>query len=693
MATPSCDNIRNVAVLGHSHDGKTTLCEALLHVAGATQRLGSTDQRTSILDADPEEQRRGISITAAIAHCDWRDVRVNLIDTPGYPDFAGQVVEALQAADSTALVVAATGQVSVGAEFAWERISAAALPTLVVVTKMDKENATFRTTLEALQETIGRRIVPAVLPIGAAEGFSGYVDLVAQRAFRFEPQGKVAEIPVPAEMVGEVDQARTALVECAAEADDALLERYLEGGELADHEVRAALRSAVLRGDVLCAVPAAGLDERGAPAVLDAIVALLAAPRDRSWRAFDPSGKEVEVRCDPDGKLVAHVFKTTVDSFGKTSYFKVLRGRVRPDTHPFNADKGQEERLATFGQPMGNKLVPATEVLAGDIGAVTKLAVTTTGDTLCAKDAPVRMPPIPYPPPAYSMAIGAKSKGDEDKISVALQRQSEEDPTFTVERDPVTNEFIAHGLGDTHLEVTVERIKRKFGVEAVLSLPRVPYRETITTSARAQHRYKKQSGGAGLYGDCTLEIEPLPRGAGYEWEDRIFGGAIPQQFRSSVEKGVKQTMEQGVIAGFPVVDVRVRLVDGSTHPVDGKDIAFQLAGAMAMRKAVLEAKPIILEPIMNVRVVVPERLLGDVIGIINGHRGRVVGTNPVDSGRVEISAQVPQAEMFTFPIDLRATTQGRGRYTMEFSHYEELPPNLAQSLIEAYRKEHAAAAS
>lgn len=693
MATPTPDRIRNVAVLGHSHDGKTTLCEALLHVAGATQRLGSTDQRSSILDADPEEQRRGISITAALAHCDWREVRVNLIDTPGFPDFAGQVVEALVAADGAVLVVAATGAVPVGAEFAWERIVAAGLPALVVVSKMDKENAAFAATVEALGSTLGRRVVAVALPIGAAETLSGYVDLLTTRAFAFASGGAVEEVPIPAELAGDVERARTALLEAAAEADDALLERYLEGGELSQAEVEGALHAAVVRRDLVCAVPAAALDERGAALVLDAVTRFLPAPAERSWQAHDPNGRPLEVRCEPEGKLVAHVFKTSVDSFGKTSYFKVLRGSMRPDTHPFNVDKGQEERLSTFARPLGNKLVTATEIGAGDIGAATKLAVTTTGDTLCAKDAPVRLPPIPYPEPAYSMAISAKSKGDEDKISTALQRQSEEDLTFHVERDPVTNEFIAHGLGDTHLEVTVERIKRKFGVEAVLSLPRVPYRETITTSARAQHRYKKQSGGAGLYGDCTLEIEPLPRGAGYEWEDRIFGGAIPQQFRPSVEKGVKQTMEQGVIAGYPVVDVRVRLVDGSTHPVDGKDIAFQLAGSMAMRKAVLEAKPVLLEPIMNVRVVVPERLLGDVIGILNGHRGRVMGTNPAEGGRVEITAQVPQAEMFTFPIDLRATTQGRGRYTMEFSHYEEMPPNLAQPLIEAHRKEHAAAAS
>jgi elongation factor G len=693
MPTPTPDRIRNVAVLGHSHDGKTTLCEALLHTAGATPRLGSTDQGTSILDAEPEEARRSISITAAIAHCDWQDVRVNLIDTPGFPDFAGEVVQALAAADGALLVISAGGSVPVGAEMAWERIAASGVPALIVVNRMDKENATYEVTVDAIRESLGRKAIAIAVPIGAAEEFTGVVDLVDDRAYTFDGKGGTVETELPADIRAEVERAHSALVDAAAESDDALLEKYLEGTELSDEEVRGALHSAALKGTLVPIIPAAALLQKGASVVLDCISRYLPAPPERRHTGLDAKGNEVEIESDPAGKLVAHIFKTTADPFGKISYFKVLRGGMRPDTHPFNADKGQEERLAQFGQPMGNKIVPATEVVAGDIGAVTKLAVSATGDTLCAKDAQVRMPPLPYPPAAYAMAITARSKGDEDKISAALQRQSEEDLTFRVERDPVTNEIVAHGLGDTHLDVTVERIKRKFGVDAGLSTPRVAYRETITGTARVQNRYKKQSGGAGLYGDCTIEVEPLPRGAGYEWEDKIFGGSIPHQFRPSVEKGVKQTMEQGAVAGYPIVDVKVRLVDGSTHPVDGKDIAFQIAGSMAMRKAVQDAHPVLLEPVMNVRVLVPERLMGDVIGILNSRRGRVAGMNPTGDGRSEVTAQVPQAEMFTFPIDLRAATQGRGRYSMEFSHYDEVPPNNAQPLIDAFRKEHAAAAS
>lgn len=690
---PTPDRIRTVAVLGHSHDGKTTLCEALLHTAGATPRLGSTDQGTSILDAEPEEQRRSISITAALAHCDWNGVRVNLIDTPGFPDFAGEVVQALAAADGVVLVMSATGSVPVGAELAWERISASGLPALIVVNRMDKENATYEATVDAIRESLGRKAIAIAVPIGAAEQFRGLVDLVDDNAYDFDGNGGTVPTDLPEEMRVEVERAHSALVDAAAESDDALLEKYLEGTELSDDEVRGALHAAALNGSLVPIVPAAALAQKGAAVVLDAINRYLPSPAERRHSGVDAKGGEVEVECDPDGKLLAHVFKTTADPFGKITYFKVLRGTMRPDTHPFNPVRGQEERLATFGQPMASKIVPATEIVAGDIGAVTKLAVTSTGDTLCAKDAPVKMAPLPYPPPAYAMAITARSKGDEDKISAALQRQAEEDLTFRVERDPVTHEVVAHGLGDTHLDVTLERIKRKFGVDASLSTPRIAYRETITGTARVQNRYKKQSGGAGLYGDCTIEIEPLPRGAGYEWQDKIFGGSIPHQFRPSVEKGVRQTMEQGAIAGYPIVDIKVRLVDGSTHPVDGKDIAFQIAGSMAMRKAVQEAHPVLLEPVMNVRVLVPERLMGDVIGILNARRGRVAGMNPTGDGRSEVDAQVPQAEMFTFPIDLRAATQGRGRYSMEFSHYEEVPPNAAQPLIDAFRKEHAAAAS
>ncbi len=691
MPTPTPDRIRTVAVVGHSHDGKTTLCEALLHTAGATQRMGSTEQATSLFDHEPEEQRRSMSIGLAIAHCDWNGHRVNLIDAPGFQDFAGEVVEALAVADAAVLVVGATGTVQVGAEMAWEMIRAAGVPALIVVNRMDKENAAYEATVDALREAFARTPIAVAVPIGAADGFRGYVDLVNDSAHVFDERGRATDAPAPDEMSAEIGRAHSALVDAAAESDDALLEKYLEGTELTDEEVRTAVHAATARGSLVPIVCAAAASEKGAALILDSIVRYLPAPTERPRTGIDAKGSEVSLACDPDGKLCAHVFKTTVDSFGKLSYFKVLRGTMRGDSHPVTVRLGQDERFAQLGQPNGKAIVTVTEVVAGDIGVVTKLVHTQTGDTLCAKDAPVTMPLLPWPASTASAAIFARTKGDEDKIMSALARITEEDITFATDRDPVTNEVLVHGLGDVHLDVALERMKRKFGVDAVLQPPKIPYRETITGTARVGHKYKKQSGGAGLYGDATIEIEPLPRGGGYEWEDKIFGGSIPHQFRPSVEKGVRQTMEQGAVTGNPIVDVKVRLVDGSTHSVDGKDIAFQIAGAMAMREAVQKASPVILEPIMDVRVVVPERFTGDVMGLLNSKRGRVGGVNPLGDGRAEVNAHVPQAEMYTFPVELRAMTQGRGRYSMSFSSYEEVPAHVAQKLIEAHSNEHPAA--
>ncbi|MGH7686069.1 MAG: elongation factor G [Candidatus Dormibacteria bacterium] len=690
MATP--DRIRNVAVVGHSHDGKTTLSEALLHTAGATQRLGSTDQGTSILDAEPEEQRRSISIGAGVAHCDWDGTRVNLIDAPGFQDFAGEVAEALAAADGAVLVVSANGTVPVGAELAWEMVQARGLPALIVVNKMDKENAAYEATVDALRESFARKPIAVAVPVGVADGFRGFVDLVDDIAHEFDGTGRSKDMAFPEDHRDEIERAHSALVDAAAETDDALLEKYLEGTELTDEEVRAALHAATARGTLVPVVCAGALAEKGASLVLDSIVRFLPSPVERMHMGQDPKGKEVEVACDPDGKLCAQVFKTTVDSFGKVSYFKVLRGTLTGDSHPITVRLEHEERFAQLGQPMGKTVNTVPQVAAGDIGVVTKLAATQTGDTLCAKDAPVVLPPVTAPAATYSAAIVAKTKGDEDKIMHALARLADEDIAFASDRDPVTNEVLVHGLGDVHLDVALERMKRKYGVEAELHAPRIPYRETITASARVQHKYKKQSGGAGLYGDATIEIEPLARGEGYLWEDKIFGGAIPHQFRPSVEKGVRQTMEQGAVSGNPIVDVKVRLVDGSTHAVDGKDIAFQIAGSMAMREAVQKANPVLLEPVMDVRVLVPERNTGDVMGLLNSKRGRVGGMNPTGDGKAEVTAQIPQAEMYTFPIELRAMTQGRGRYSMTFSHYEEVAAHVAQKIIDAHSKEHTPAA-
>jgi elongation factor G len=693
MPTPTPDRIRTIAVVGHSHEGKTTLCEALLHTAGATPRMGSTDQGTSILDHEPEEQRRSMTISAAVAHLDWDGYRVNLIDVPGFQDFAGEMASAMAAADAVVLVVGAGGSVPVGAELAWEMLAERHLPTLIVVNKMDKDNAAYEVTVDALREAFDRKPIAVAVPIGSAGDFLGYVDLVNDSAHEFEPGGGARNADLPAAMREEAERAHAALVDAAAETDDTLIEKYLGGTELSDDEVRGALHTAALRGTLVPIVCSAAADQRGAALVLDSIARYLPGPSEQVHRGQTSSGEEVEIACDPAGPLVAHVFKTTVDTFGKVSYFKVLRGTMRADTHPYDVQQDVEERFAQLARPMGKTLVNTTEVGAGDIGVVTKLPHARTGDALGVRGEVLTLPPMNIPAPSYSAAISARTKGDEDKIMSSLSRLAEEDPAFSTDRDPVTGEVMVHGLGDVHLDVALERIKRKYGVDAMLAAPRIPYRETISGTARVAHKYKKQSGGAGLYGDCTIEIEPLPRGGGFVWEDKIFGGSIPQQFRPSVEKGVRQTMEQGAVSGNPIVDVKVRLVDGSTHAVDGKDIAFQIAGAMAMREAVQKANPVLLEPIMEVRVVVAERFMGDVMSLFNGKRGRVAGMNPLGDGRAEVSAQVPQAEMHSFPTELRALTQGRGRYTMAPAHYEEVPAHVAQTIIAAHSKEHATASA
>ncbi len=543
-----------------------------------------------------------------------------------------------------------------------------------------------------MREAFSRKPIAVAVPIGAADGFRGYVDLVDDRAHAFDDRGRATDTSVPDEMTAEIERAHAALVDAAAESDDALLEKYLEGTELTDDEVRTALHAATARGTLVPIVCASAATEKGAAMVLDSIVRYLPAPTERTRVALDSKEHEVSVACDPDGKLCAFVFKTTVDTFGKISFFKVLRGTMRGDSHlDHRAPRSGGALRAAGATQRARRSSPPPRSLPAISACVTKLTHTQTGDTLCVKDSPVMLPPLPWPLPSASAAIVAKTKGDEDKIMSGLARLSEEDMTFSTDRDPVTNEVLVHGLGDVHLDVALERMKRKFGVDAELHPPKIPYRETITGTARVGHKYKKQSGGSGLYGDATIEIEPLPRGGGYEWEDKIFGGSIPHQFRPSVEKGVRQTMEQGAVTGNPIVDVKVRLVDGSTHSVDGKDIAFQIAGAMAMREAVQKASPVILEPIMDVRVTVPERFTGDIMGLLNSKRGRVGGVNPLGDGRAEVNAHVPQSEMYTFPVELRAMTQGRGRYSMTFSSYEEVPAHVAQKLMDAHTNEHPAA--
>ncbi len=690
MAKHPLEKLRNVAILGHSHDGKTSVAEMLLFATGVTDRLGRADAGNTLLDFEPEEVKRKVTISSAMASGVWREHRITLVDTPGFQDFVGEVKGALRAVEGALIVVSPTASVAVGTERAWEELTLGHTPRLVVVNKLEKENADFFQAVEGLRAGLQPRPVPIQVPIGKEAQFSGVVDLLENRAYEFDDSGKGQEVPIPADLKDMVDTYRGQLMEAAAETDDALLERYLESGSISPAEVAQGIARGVRAATVAPVVCASALKSVGAGPLLDAIVTLLPSPAEvAALTAVEvKSQKEVELKPDPAGPFAGFVFKTTADPFvGKITFLKVASGSLRADIALHNATRDAAERAGQIAYPRGKQLEPTPEIRAGEIGALTKLQATGTGDTLATREHLLRLKPLELPGRAFAAAISARNKGDEDKIFAALNKLLEEDPTLELTREPITKQSILRGMGDVHLDVVVEKLKRKYGVEAVLEVPRVPYQETITASARAEKKYKKQSGGAGLYGHCVLEVAPLARGTGYQWEDKIFGGSIPHNFRPSVEKGVREAMEEGVLTGNPLVDIKVSLLDGSTHPVDGKDIAFKLAGAMALRQAAVEARPVLLEPIMDVEVLVPEQHMGDVISDLNGRRGRIAGMSPAGDHKQTVQAQVPLAEMYRFPIDLRSVTQGRGSYQMTFSHYQEVPHHAAQPLIAAFQKE------
>src|SRR5437867_3216390 len=670
MADYTAEKIRNVVLLGHSHDGKTMLAEAMLFASGAVARLGSPDQSTATTDFEPEEQKRKISINLGMAFAEHNGHKINILDAPGFFDFAGQVASGLRAAEGAVVVVGPSPQLAVGTEIAWEQCNRTNKPRIVVVNKLDKENSDFYGAVAAMREALSPRPFPLHLPIGAEQEFRGIVDLLHLKAYVTAPDGKGSEVPIPDDMQKRVEEYRGQLIEAAAESDDSLLEKYLDAGTLDDDEIQRGLRQGSLAAKVAPVLCCSATKLLGVRTLMSTIAELMPPP-------------EVE----PDKPVKAFVFNTGGDQFGRVSYFKVLAGTLKADAHLPNLSRGGEERLAQIFFPRGKEHVAATEVHSGDIAAATKLAHTFTGDTLGLKDGGP-LPPLDLPGKAYSVAITPKARGDEEKISSGLARLSEEDPTLHVERVEETKQLVIAGLGDVHLDVILEKLRRKYGVEATTAVPRVPYRETVHGSARAEGRHVKQSGGHGQYGICVIEVAPTARGEGFVWEDKIFGGSIPQNFRPSVEKGIRDTMTKGVVAGYPMVDVKVSLVDGKCHTVDSSDMAFQIAGSMAIRKAALEAGPVLLEPIQEVEIRIPERFLGDVLSDINSKRGKIAGTEPGNGWQI-VRAQVPEAEMLRFALDLRSITQGRGFFTMRFDHYEEMPAHLAKSLIEQYQKEHA----
>jgi len=675
MATEySSDKIRNVVLLGHSHDGKTMLAEAMLFVSGAVPRLGAPDQSTATMDFEPEEHRRKISINLGVGFAEHNGYKINILDAPGFLDFAGQVLSGLRVAECAVVVVGPGDHLAVGTEVAWEQCNRTNKPRIVVVNKLDKENSDFYGAVAAMRESLSPRPFPLHLPIGAEQDFRGIVDLLHLKAFVTTPDGKGTEVPIPEDMQKLVDQYRGQLIEAAAESDDSLLEKYLDAGTLSEEEIQRGLREGILEGKVAPVVCCSATKLLGVRTLLSTIAELMPPP---------------EVA--PDKPAKAFVFSTGGDQFGRVSYFKVVAGTVRADAHLPNLSRGGEERLAQIFFPRGKEHVATTEVRAGDIGAATKLAHTLTGDTLGMKDGGP-LPPLDLPGPAYTLAITPKARGDEEKISSGLARLSEEDPTLHVERVEETKQLIIAGLGDVHLDVILEKLKRKYGVEATTQVPRVAYRETVSSHSRAEGRHVKQSGGHGQYGICVIEVAPTKRGEGFVWEDKIFGGAIPQNFRASVQKGIVDNMNKGVVAGYPMVDVRVTLVDGKFHQVDSNDMAFQIAGSMAIRKGALDAGPVLLEPVVEADIRVPEKNLGAIMSDINGRRGKILGTEP-DDGYEKVRATVPEHEMLRFALDLRSITQGRGSFQKKFSHYDEMPAHLAKAIIEEFQKEHEAAAA
>ena len=691
MKKYSSEAIRNIALVSHGGAGKTSLAEALLYTSGAITRLGTVESGTTTTDYDPDEIKRQVTINVALAPLEWEGVKVNLLDTPGYFDFVGDLLGALRAADSAAVVVCAVSGVEVGTEKVWQYIEDFNLPRLVVVNKLDRENADFEGALAQLQEHFGPRVVPVQLPIGKEEQFKGLVDLIDEKALLFSGDGKKVEVQeIPEDLRDKAAAMREKLIEAAAEMEDELLLKYLEGETLEREEILQALRRGILERKIFPVLCGAAAKNYGSGPLLDFIKNYMPSPLDRGEieGILPESGEKTVRKTSPEEPFAALVFKTLADPYvGRINYFRVFSGSLRPDSQVYNANKEKSERIGQLFSMRGKNQLPMEEVVAGDIAAVAKLQHTATGDTLCDRGSLFQFLPIGFPEPVISFAVEPKAKGDEEKVSSGLSRFLDEDPTFHLERRPETRQMVISGQGELHLEIIVSRLAQKFGVEVNLSTPKVPYKETIrSTVTRVEGKHKKQTGGHGQYGHVFLDLEPLPPGEGFQFEDKIFGGVVPKQYVPAVEKGIREAMEEGVVAGYPVVDVGVKLVDGSYHTVDSSEMAFKIAAAMAFRKGMEQAKPVLLEPIMNVEVTVPEAFMGDIMGDLNSRRGRIQGVDSAGALQ-KIRAQVPMAEMFKYSIDLRSMTQGRGFFTMSFSHYEEVPPQVAEQVIAAARAE------
>jgi len=681
-------DVRNVLLVGHGGSGKTTLLEAMLFASGATTRMGTVEDGNTVSDHDPDEQRRGISVSLAMAPVEWKDMKINVLDAPGTADFVGDLRSAIRAADAVIVVVSAVDGVEVQTEYAWELAVEEGLPRAIFVNKLDRERADFQSTLDQLVSSFGNQVAPFELPIGQEHEFTGIADLLHEKSDLY-PSGPMAEeSDWPEELHAMADPAREKLIEAVAESDDALIEEYLESGSLPEEHIVSGAKDGFARARLAPVFVGSASKAMGIDRLLDFIVEEFPSPVDRgAITVHGKSGGEKERECDTNGPLTALVFKTVSDPFvGHITMFRVFSGRVRPDSTLHNATQNSDERIGQLFTQRGKEHDSVPEVPAGDIGAVAKLQAAHTGDTWSTKEDPVVMPPVDLPEPLLAYAISPKTKGDEDKLATGLARLREEDPSFHVSRNEETHQTVIYGMGEAHLDVQMSRLKTKFGVEVLHEPAKIAYRETIRGKAAAQGRHVKQTGGHGQYAVCNLEIEPLPRGEGFVYEDKIFGGAIPQQFIPSIEKGIVRTMAEGVISGNPMVDVKVTLVDGKFHPVDSSDMAFQIAGSIGLKEAVDKAGAALLEPIVQLSVVVPESFTGDVMGDLNSKRGKIQGMEQIGGGKQRINALVPQGEVARYVIDLRSMTGGRGAFSMTFSHYEEMPSHLASKVIEEYQR-------
>lgn len=690
MTVKSVDlaHIRSVVLAGHAGGGKTTLAEHVMFRAGAIPRMGRVDDGTAHLDYEPEEQKRRQSLSLAVGTFDHNGHEITLIDTPGYADFIAEMIEGFYAADAALFVVDASGGVESGLEEAVRLGRTTNTPACFVLNKCDRENADPNRALDLLRETFGTKIAPLHLAIGAADTFSGYVDLVHRKAYRYEGGEKEVEIPIPAELADDVARRRDQLLEAAAEADDAVLTKYLEGEEITDAELDACLHRGVRDSILAPVLVASGAKGIGLNALLDAIVRYLPSPEEEGpHAASDKDGKEVRIAADKDGPLLVRVFKTSADPFvGRLTYLRVMSGTLRSQGSVYNAARGADERIGQLLLLHGKEQEATGDLKAGEIGAVAKLSATETGDTLSTREQPLTLPPLVFPDPTLQVAIDPVSKGDLDKMGPALQRMLEEEPTARVERSD-TGEQVLRAIGDAHVAVICERLKRKFGAAIATRTPTVPYRETIRGKTQVHGRYKKQTGGHGMFGDVWLELEPSP-GNGVEFAERVVGGAVPKGFFAGIEKGIRETAAEGVYAGFPLIDIKATLYDGSFHPVDSNELSFKIAASMALKDGVLQAKPVLLEPIMAVEVRIPEQYMGEVNRDLNGRRGRVLGLDSADGVQV-ISAHVPQAELFSYATELRSLTGGRGTFSAVLDHYEDVPAHLTDKIIEAHKKEQA----